>query len=151
MKVITEITFGALAAGHIVLDPKGLEWIVDEVRSGYVGSSLVFGAQIRRYNERPWIKGSFSDPIAIVDQTAGDAVETVGRILQGCIVMEPITSKKKEVRRAKLAGHLAIHHRMSVTGAKTDGSLEELLQLHASLHTPVSQPGSIPHIHQELP
>lgn len=96
MKVITEITFGALAAGHIVLDPQGLEWMVDEVRSGYVGSGLVFGAQIRRYNERPWIRGSFSDPIAIVDQTTGDAVETVGRILQGYIIMEPITGGPKD-------------------------------------------------------
>lgn len=150
MKVLTEITFGALAAGHVVLDPQGVEWMVDEVRSAYVGSSLVFGAQIRRYDQSFWIKGSFAEPIVVVDQTAGDSVETVGRILQGYIVMEPIRGSAKTARQL-LAGHLAIHHRMSVTGAKSDGTLKDLQELHASLHTPVSQPGSVPHIHQELP
>lgn len=149
MKVLTEITFGALAAGHIVLDPAGNQWMVDEVRQGWVGTTLVFGAHVRRYDQRTWLKGSFAEPIAVVDQTAGDAVETVGKILRGYIIMEPIRGSAKTAR-ALLAGHLSIHHGMSVTGAKSDGTLKDLQELHASLHTPVSQPGSIPHVHQEL-
>lgn len=150
MKVLTEITYGALAAGHIVLDPQGDEWMVDEVRKAVINGTILFGAQIRRYDQRVWIKGTYAEPIAVVDQTAGHAVETVGRLLAGHIVMEPIRGSAK-TSRALLAGHLAIHHRMSVTGAKSDGTLKELQELHASLHTPVSQPGSIPHVHQELP
>lgn len=149
MKVLTEITYGALAAGHVVLDPSGAEWLVDETKQGYVGPTIMFAAKIRRYDQQFWIQGTYAEPIAVVDQTAGDAVETVGRLLAGHIVMEPIRGSAKTAR-ALLAGHLAIHHRMSVTGAKSDGTLKELQELHASLHTPISQPGSIPHIHQEL-
>lgn len=152
---MTEITYGALAVGHIVLDPAGAQWIVREKRQGYVGPTLMFGARVERGNPAlgqvfsTWIKGTFAEPIAVVDQTAGDTVETVGRILQGYIIMEPIRGGAKTAR-ALLAGHLSIHHGMSVTGAKSDGTLKDLQELHASLHTPVSQPGSIPHVHQEL-
>ena len=149
MKVLTEITYGALAVDHVVLDPAGAEWIVREKREAWVDGTLMFGAMVERYGQRTWIKGTYAEPIAVVDQTAGDAVETVGRLLAGHIVMEPIRGSAKTAR-ALLAGHLAIHHRMSVTGAKSDGTLKELQELHASLHTPISQPGSIPHIHQEL-
>ena len=150
MKTITEITYGDLAVNHVVLDPSGAEWIVREKREAWVDGQLLFGALVEHLGgQRSWIKGTFSEPIAVVDQTAGDAVETVGRLLAGHIVMEPIRGSAKTAR-ALLAGHLAIHHRMSVTGAKSDGTLKELQELHASLHTPVSQPGSIPHVHQEL-
>lgn len=149
MKVITEITFGDLATGHIVLDPAGDQWMVDEVKTGYVGPTIMIAAQIRRYDQRVWVKGTFSEPIAVVDQTTGDSVETVGRILQGYIVMEPITGGPK-ILRQKLAGHLKIHHGLGVTGDKTMGTLKELVALHAAQHTPVSVSG-IPHVHKELP
>jgi hypothetical protein len=156
MKVLTEITYGALAVGHVVLDPGGNQWRVAEKRQGYVGPTLTFAARVEQGNPAlgqvfsMWIKGTFSEPIVVVDQTAGDSVETVGKILGGHIVMEPIRGGAKTAR-ALLAGHLQIHHGMSVTGAKSDGSLKDLQELHASLHTPVSQPGSIPHVHKELP
>lgn len=149
MKVITEITFGDLAAGHIVLDPAGDEWMVDEVKTGYVGPTITIAAQIRRYDQRLWLPGTFGEPIAVVDQTIGNSVETVGQILGGHIVMEPITGGPK-ILRHKLAGHLKIHHGLGVTGDKTMGSLKELVALHAAQHTPVSVSG-IPHVHQELP
>lgn len=149
MKVLTEITYGALAVGHIVLDPAGNQWIVREKREAWVDGTLLFGALVERYQVRNWIKGTFGEPIVVVDQTAGDSVETVGKWLGGHIIMEPIRGGAKTAR-ALLAGHLQIHHGMSVTGAKSDGTLKDLQELHASLHTPVSQPGSIPHVHQEL-
>lgn len=149
MKVITEITFGELAVNHIVLDPRGDEWIVRDARSGYIGPTIMFAALIERHGKQVWIKGTFSEPIPIVDQTTGDSVETVGRILQGHIVMEPITGGPK-ILRAKLAGHLKIHHGLGVTGDKTMGTLQELVALHAAQHTPVSVSG-IPHVHKELP
>jgi len=149
VKVITEITFGDLAEGHIVLDPGGDEWIVREKREAWVDGRIMFGALIERYGQRVWIKGTFSEPIPAVDQTTGDTVETVGRLLGGHIVMEPISGGPK-VLRSKLAAHLKIHHGIGVTGDKTMGTLKELVALHAAQHTPVSVSG-IPHTHQELP
>lgn len=149
MKVLTEITYGALVVGHVVLDPNGVEWIVREKREAWVDGTLLFGALVQRYQDKVWIKGTFGEPIVVVDQTAGDSVETVGRLLGGHIIMEPIRGSAKTARML-LAGHLQIHHGMSVTGAKSDGSLKDLQELHASLHTPVSQPGSIPHVHRDL-
>jgi hypothetical protein len=152
VKTIAEITYGELQAGHVVLDPAGAEWLVHEVRHKMVDGTIRFAARVEHGGRTVWLQGTFGEPIAIVDTTAGDAVETAFRVLgapTGYIVMEPITGSPK-VLRQKLAGHLAIHHRMSVTGAKSDGSAAELHALHASLHSPVSQPGSIPHIHQEI-
>ncbi len=149
MKVITEITYSDLAVGHIVLDPDGQEWIVREQRQGFVGPTLTFAALIERHRQRLWIKGTFSEPIAVVDQTTGDSVEVVGRILGGHIVMEPITGGPKALR-SKLAGHLKVHHGLGVTGDKTMGTLNELVALHAAQHTPLSVSG-IPHVHRELP
>jgi hypothetical protein len=148
VKVITEITFGDLAAGHVVLDPGGAEWLVDETKQGYVGPTIMFAAKILRRGQALWIQGTFSEPIAVVDQTTGDSVETVGRLLGGHIVMEPISGGPK-ILRHKLAGHLRIHHGIGVTGDKTMGTLAELVALHAAQHTPVSVSG-IPHVHKEL-
>lgn len=155
--MITEITFGELAVNHIVLDPGGDEWIVRETKHGYLGPTIWFYARIERYQQSLWIHGTFSDPIPIVDQTIGNSVETVGQILGGHIVMEPITvgpakmtAKRIDLLRAKLAGHLKIHHGLGVTGDKTMGTLQELVALHAAQHTPVSVSG-IPHVHKELP
>lgn len=148
MKTITEITFGELAVNHIVLDPRGDEWIVRDARSGYIGPTIMFAALIERYGKQVWIKGTFSDPIPIVDQTTGTAVEMTVWGLSGHVVMEPITGGPK-ILRAKLAGHLRIHHGLGVTGDKTMGTLKELLALHAAQHTPESVSG-VPHIHKEL-
>lgn len=147
MKVITEVTYSDLQPNHIVLDPAGDEWIIDERRDGWVDGVLTIAIRIRRYDQRTWIKGAFAEPIPIIDQTTGDSVETVGRILAGHVVLEPITGRNA---RPMMIAHLRHHHRAGVTGAKTDGTLKELHAYHASLHTPVSQPGSLPHVHKEL-
>lgn len=147
--MLTEITFGDLAVGHIVLDPGGDEWIVREKKQGWVGQTIMFAARIERYQQSFWIQGTFSEPIMSVDQTTGNSVEIVGQLLGGHIVMEPITGGPK-ILRAKLAGHLKIHHGLGVTGDKTMGTLKELVALHAAQHTPVSVTG-IPHVHKELP
>jgi len=149
VKVLTEITYGDLAANHVVLDPDGQQWIVREKRQGWVGPTIMFAALIERYGQQLWIQGTFAEPIAVVDQTAGDAVETVGRILGGHVVMEPIGGSAKTAR-ALLAGHLVLHHGLGVTGDKTMGTLKELQALHAAQHTPLSVSG-IPHLHRELP
>lgn len=148
MKIIAEVTYSDLAIGAIILDLDGAEWIVEERRQGWIDGVITIAVLVRRGEQRAWIKGAFGEPIAILDRTAGDAVETVGRILGGQVILEPMARKGKNARSA-LVAHLRHHHHAGVTGAKTDGSLEDLLAYHASLHTPGST-GGVPHIHREL-
>ena len=145
MKLTVETQFGWLRPGAIIVDLNGDEWSVDAIRSKLPEMAFL----ISRPGVKPrWIVKQFGDDVVILDQTAGNAVETVVAALGGAVVMEPIKRTGKSAR-ALLSKHLEIHHFQGMGGDKTMGTLAELIVHHATLHTPINREG-IPHIHQEV-
>lgn len=145
MKLTADTTFGWVRDGATIVALDGVEWSVLQVRHKMPEVALL----IERPGVAPqWVVKDFGDDVVIIDHTAGTAVETVAAILGGAVVMEPIKRTGKTAR-ALLAKHLEIHHLQGMGGDKTMGSLAELIEHHATLHTPVNSEG-IPHIHQEI-
>lgn len=143
MKLTVETQFGWLQPGAIIVDLNGDEWSVDAIRPKLPEMAFLIS---RPGVASTWIVKQFGDDVVILDQTAGNAVETVVAVLGGAVIMEPIKRTGKNAR-GLLAAHLAHHHFQGMGGDKSMGTLAELITHHATLHTPINSEG-IPHIHR---
>jgi hypothetical protein len=143
VRLTVTTTFGWVQEGALIVDLNGTEWLVAAVRRKLPEVALL----IQRDGVAPtWVVKDFGEEVIIVDQTAGQAVETVVAVLGGAVIMEPIPRGGKTAR-ALLSKHLELHHNQGMGGDKTMGTLDELLVHHATLHNPINTEG-IPHIHR---
>jgi len=145
VKTVHEVTWGDIDAGALVVDGTGQHWRVTQKRVKLPEIAFLIGHD----DVAQWVVRGYSDPVVLVDETAGRAVETVMSVLGGVLNVEPLPNgPDKPNIRALYRAHLFHIHQLSVPPSSdvTGGTLAELQKLHAIAHAGL-EPGGIPHTH----
>jgi hypothetical protein len=144
---LIETMWGHLDVGALIVDGNGTHWRVRErrVSPDHDIALLITDPQ----NRGRWAVKRHEDPVILVDESAGRAVDTVVSVLAGTVKMEPLPKGPDDAKtRALYRAHLHWHHHASLspTADKESGTLAELIELHAIMHA-AARPSGIPHTH----
>jgi len=146
MMSLIETMWGHLDVGALIVDGNGTHWRVRErrVSPDHDIALLITDPQ----NRGRWAVKRHEDPVILVDESAGRAVDTVVAVLAGTVKMEPLPKGPDDAKtRALYRAHLIHHHGGADPGTpKETPTLAGLIEYHAILHA-AAQPVGIPHTH----